>query len=341
MKKLITIMTLVLALVTVVIAGKLVQRVWGSNIKRGKPDYTIYIPTGSTYEDVLSIFKKEDLLKDVESFDWVARKMNYPNHVYPGRYVLDRRMNNRRLVKLLRSGIQTPLMVTLNKFRTKVDLAGYISTKIETDSLALMELLGDRGFLAEYELTPDNVMAVFLPDTYEFFWTTDAREFFNRMYKEYKRYWDGTRKEKALKEGLDPLEVTILASIVEEETNVFDERPTIAGVYLNRLDRHMKLQADPTVKFALQDFGLKRILTIHTEFKSPYNTYVVDGLPPGPICTPSKNAIEAVLNAEDHDYLYFCAKDDFSGAHVFSKTHREHINNAKRFHQALSRNGIR
>jgi UPF0755 protein len=297
--------------------------------------FELFIPTNADYKTVLELLKKSGKVKDIHSLDWMARKMNYPNKINPGRYIIEPNITNRQLILLLRSAAQTPVMLTINKFRTKETLASFVSGKIETDSAALMLLLNNPVFLAQKGFTVDNVMVIFLHNTYEFYWNTDADEFFERMLKEYKQYWKGEKTAKAELLGLNPETATILASIVEEETNVKSEKPLIAGVYLNRLKKNMKLQADPTVRFALNDFTIKRIKFSHLGIDSRYNTYLYEGLPPGPICTPSPSSIEGVLNPVLHDYYYFCAKEDFSGGHNFAKTHDEHLRNARRYRDSL------
>lgn len=300
----------------------------------------LFIPSGSTFEDVMQLLRKSGMVVHMDDLEWIARRMNYPAHVNPGRYIIRPDMTNRELIMLLRSAAQTPVRVTLNKVRTKQALAGFVSKKLEADSAQLVSLLNDSTFVASMGLTTDNVMVIFLHNTYEFYWNTDAQEFVERMWQEYQRYWNEKRITQAQRHGLTPITATILASIVEEETNIKSEKPIIAGVYLNRLKKNMKLQADPTVRFALNNFAIKRLLLSHLNIDSPYNTYLYEGLPPGPICTPSPSSLEAVLSPAKHDYYFFCAKEDFSGSHYFARTHAEHVLNARKFHQALNENQI-
>jgi len=297
--------------------------------------FEFFIPTNAKYEAVLELLKKSGKVKDLKSLDWMARQMNYPNKINPGRYIIEPNMTNRQLILLLRSAAQTPVQLTLNKFRTKEALAGFVSKKIETDSAELMNLLNDPVFLAQNGFSVDNVMVIFVHNTYEVYWNTNATDFFERMLREYRNYWNEARTAKAAKQGLTPETATILASIVEEETNMKSEKPLIAGVYLNRLRKNMKLQADPTVRFALNNFGIKRVLFSHLAIDSRFNTYMYEGLPPGPICTPTPSSIESVLKPAVHDYYFFCAKEDFSGTHNFAKTHQEHIQNAMRYRDSL------
>ena len=332
------------ALVGLVIASlvalKVFRLVFGLNLSEKEPYYVLYIPSGSNYDTVLNRLERDTVLKDIRGFEWLAHKLKYPENVKPGRYILHKEMTNKDIVKKLRSGRQDPVDIFFNKYRRKEDLAGFVSKRLEVDSARLVMLLNDPVFLSQYQLNPENAIAIFLSDKYEFFWTTDANRLIERMHEEYKKYWNSDRVEKAEELGLTPGEVITLASIVEEETNIHAEKTRMAGVYLNRIRKGMRLEADPTVKFAIQDFEVRRVLKRHLTFNSPYNTYVVTGLPPGPICSPSKKSIEAVLNAEDHDYIFFCAKDDFSGAHAFAKTYAEHQENARRFQRALTRNNI-
>jgi UPF0755 protein len=305
------------------------------NINLTSEKTELLIPTDAGYEDVLKLLQQSGSVKNMQTLEWMARQMNYPNHVNPGRYILQPHMTNRELILLLRSAAQTPVMLTLNKFRSKETLAGFVSKKIETDSAELLMLLNNPLYLAKKGFNVDNIMVIFLHNTYELYWNTDAEEFMERMFKEYEKYWNEERTAKAAQHGLTPETATILASIVEEETNMKSEKPLIAGVYLNRLKKNMKLQADPTVRFAWNDFTIKRILFSHLAIDSRYNTYMYEGLPPGPICTPTSSSLDAVLKPASHDYYFFCAKEDFSGEHNFARTHAEHIQNARKYRDSL------
>lgn len=330
----------VLTAVTAGIAGWLLYShyVKANNIARKQP-FEFFIHTGTDYETVVDMLE-DSVVKDIESFKWLADKMNYPARVYPGRYIIQPPMSNRELITLLRSGQQVPIRLVTSKYRTKPELVSYVSKMLEADSSKLMRLLDDEEYLSRWDLNPDNVMCLFIPNTYEFYWNTDENKFIERMHIEFDKFWNDTRRAKAAQLGLKPEEVIILASIVEEESQQKSERPTIAGLYLNRLRKGMKLQADPTVKFALQNFGIRRVLRADTQFDSPYNTYMHEGLPPGPICTPSVNAIESVLNAEKHEYLFMCAKVDAPGFHAFAKTNKQHMENARKFQQWLNEQNI-
>lgn len=309
--------------------------------QNGSHEHEFFISTGWGYEQVKQALIDKGVIRNATTFDWVAKKMNYPQKVYAGRYVMTDGLGNRALVALLRSGKQTPYNLAIHNIRTKGDLVSLVSQKLEADSVELTQLLNDTLFLAKQQLTPDNVLSIFIANTYQFNWNTSADEFFQRMKREYDNFWTDDRKQKARNNGLSPFEAITLAAIVEEETAKNDEMNRIAGVYYNRLEKYMPLQADPTVKFAVGDFTLKRILTEHLAIESPYNTYKHIGLPPGPIRIPSLLALEAVLNPEKHNYIYFCAKEDFSGYHSFASTYEEHLINARRYRDELDRRQIR
>ena len=300
----------------------------------------LYIPTGSEFKDVINILKQDSLLIDVDSFEWLALKKNYQNHVYAGKYRIDSSMNNNDLVNRLRSGYQEPVKLIFNSVRTREQLAGKISNQIEADSVSLVELFYNDSLIESYGFKQETFTSIFLPNTYEFWWNTSAKGFVNRMHSEYSRFWNDERLKKAKRLNLTPEEVTTLASIVDEETYYNSEMPRVAGLYINRLRKRIHLQADPTLKFALGDFTIKRVLNVHKQIDSPYNTYKRYGLPPGPISIPSIAAIDAVLNYESHNYLYMCAKPDFSGYHNFAKTLSQHNINAREYQRALNKERI-
>lgn len=319
------------------------QRVFSPMVQTpGGEPASFYVPTGADYKTVGDLLQSQGFINSIEGFHWVAQRMNYPNTVRPGHYVISNGMNARELVTLLRSGKQTPVKYTFVKFRTKEQLAETTAEKLEMDKETLLELLNDREFLKQHGgLTPETVMAIFIPNTYEFYWNVKPEEFFERMFDYYKRFWTDERNTLREKINLSRLEVIALASIVEEETNKNDEKATVAGVYLNRVRKGWPLEADPTVKFAVGDFTLRRILYEHLQVDSPYNTYLYAGIPPGPICTPSIPSIDAVLRAERHDFMFFCAKADGSGYHHFSRTLSEHNTYAAEYHRLLNQQGIR
>ena len=304
-------------------------------------EFVLYIPTGSDYEAVSTRLDEARILLNEKSFQWVAQHKDYPQNVHPGRYIVKNGMSNNQLVNMLRGGLQTPIQVKFNNMRDIDMLAGRIAQQIEADSASIASLLHNPDYVAQLGFNKYTIPALFLPDTYEFYWNTDAENFIARMSREYDKFWTDERKQQAQAKGLTPVQVSTLASIVNKETNMTDEMPRVAGVYINRLKSNWLLQADPTLIFAWNDYSIKRVLNFHKEIESPYNTYKYIGLPPGPICIPSIAAIKAVLNAEEHHYYYFCAKEDFSGYHNFAKTLAEHNRNATRYQQALNQRGIK
>jgi UPF0755 protein len=305
-------------------------------------DYAVfYIPTGSNFEYVAGRLYEQNIIEDTVLFREFAELKKYINNIKPGRYKIEKGLTANELVNKLRSGDQWPVRLTFNNIRFLPKLAGIVGRTLEADSAVLMSLLTDPGFLKEYNLEPRTAISLFIPDTYEFFWNTSARGFVERMKREYDKFWNKERRAKAMEIGLKPLDVIILASIIQEETNKIDEMSRMAGVLINRLKRGMKLQADPTARFAYGDFSVKRIKTDYTKIESPYNTYYVTGLPPGPITMAEPRVIDAVLNYEHHNYLFYCAKADGSGYHVFAKTNAQHSRNARAYHRYLNRNRIR
>jgi len=300
------------------------------------------IPTGATFVDVLQILSDEGIIINSSSFVWIAERKRYNDFsIKPGRYLLKDKMSNNDLVNLLRSGRQTPINVVFNNIRTKEEFAGKISTQLEMDSIELLEAMLDTAFLNPLNLNAFTVSTLFIPNTYEFYWNTPVESFLSRMLAEHHHFWNDSRKAKAKKLKLSQEEVTIMASIVEKESFRKAEQPTIAGLYLNRLRKGMKLQSDPTVIFALGDFSIRRVLKKDLKIDSPYNTYKYKGLPIGPISLPSIQAIDAVLNYEKHDYLYMCAKDDFSGYHSFAEGAVQHYANAAKYRKALNLRNIK
>ena len=300
----------------------------------------IYIPTGATYEQVADSLDKYLIIKNKNIFNWVSKKKNYPSHIKAGRYTVRKAMSYFSLINMLRSGNQVPVRVTFNNIRNIFQLAEKIGRQIEADSSEIASFLSDPVNYNSDGFTKDNVISLFIPNTYELYWNTSASSFYSRMLKEYRKFWTVEKISKAREENLTPTEVAILASIIDDEVAKADEKPKIAGVYLNRLRRGMPLQACPTIKFALNDFTITRVLNKHLHVDSPYNTYKHKGFPPGPIGCPTIEGLNAVLNAEKHDYLYFAAKADFSGYHNFSRTLTEHNRYADEYQHELDRRGI-
>jgi UPF0755 protein len=311
--------------------------IFNENVKKTA---VILIPTGAGFQQVDQLMIQHELLNNQKAFRWVSKKKEYTEAVKPGRYEIKKGWNTNQLVNLLRSGQQTPVMLTFNMVRFYEDLSGKVSRYLEADSLTFYQTLTVDTLPAFYGFTPETFPAMFIPNTYEFYWTSTPQDFIDRMHKEYQRFWNNERKAKAEALGLTPVDVATLASIVQEETVKDDEKPVVAGLYLNRLKRGMLLQADPTVKFALHDFTIRRVTNAMLEINSPYNTYQNAGLPPGPINFPEISSIEAVLNPQKHQYLFMCAKDDFSGYHNFSTNLSQHNIYAARYRNALNKHKI-
>ena len=309
------------------------------NIQADKQtSFALLIPEGATYQTVLDTLNKNEVITDHISFRFLAKLLNYPEKVKPGRYILKPNTSNYAAVKKLLSGVQDPVKLTFNNIRLKEDLITRIGSRFEFGEDNFRKALNDPEVCRKYGLDTLTIVSMFLPNTYEIFWTTGTEKFLDRMHSEYKRFWTDEKVAKAKSIGLTPVQVSILASIVEEEqARKVDERPRVAGLYINRLNALMPLQADPTIKFALQDFAIKRILNEQLRVKSPYNTYVNIGLPPGPIRVADFKSLDAVLNYDKHDYLYMCAKADLSGYHAFAKTYPDHLNNARMYQAELNR----
>lgn len=310
------------------------NQIFGATIQLTE-DTVLTIPKScQSVEQLASLLEGEKIISSKDAFTFTAKQMSYK--VKKGKYKISTSIkSNHQLIGVLR-GSRLTVRLTFHNFRIKQQIAGYVSQQIEADSLALIQLLEDPTFLEPFGYTPENVMAAFIPNTYELYWDCDAETFWKKMLEENKKFWNEERLAKAKALDLSPIEVYTLASIVESESQYKPERPRIAGVYLNRLRKEgWKLEADPTVIFAVGDFTIKRVLDIHLQTESPYNTYKHAGLPPGPIYMSSINAVDAVLNAEEHKYMFFCAKPPQEGEapnmHAFAKTHRAHINNAKRY----------
>jgi UPF0755 protein len=315
-------------------------KLFRSNTNKQFDQGYLYIPTGSNLDDVVAIIKEQQILNNTESFKWVASKMNFKN-IKPGKYKITKGLSNIELVRLLRSGKQEPIKLTFQNIRLKTDFAGYIGKNFEIDSSAFLNMLDSIDLVRQYGFDEETIFCMFIPNTYELYWNTSKEKFFERMQKEYVKFWHTERLAQAKAIGLSPVQVSILASIVDQEALLNREMVRIAGVYMNRLNRGIKLEADPTVIFANGDFTVKRVLYKLLQKDSPYNTYKYIGLPPGPICMPSVAAIDAVLHFEKHNYIYFCAKEDFSGLHNFASNVTEHQMNARKFQQALNNRGIK
>lgn len=299
------------------------------------------IPDSTNFDGVISLLEENATVSNTLAFEQVAGLLQYGEKIRSGRYALKSGMNNFQLIRILRSGRQTPVQLSFNNIRTKAQLAGRLGSQLMADSVSILNLLNDSAYLTQYNLNPNTSVALFIPNTYEVFWNINAQELFERMNKEYTKFWTDERKAKAAEIPFTLAEVSTLASIVEEETNNKADRPMVAGLYINRLKQDMPLQADPTVKFALGDFSIKRILFGHLRTKSPYNTYKNKGLPPGPIRVSTPKAIDAVLNYSHHNYIYMCASQTLNGEHKFAVSWEEHSRNAKNYQQKLNQLNIR
>jgi len=317
---------------------------FSANTSFSEKEHLVYIPTGTTYRTVIDSLRP--LIKDIESFDLVAEKKGYPSNIKAGRYVLKAGMNNNELVNALRSG-NKPVKLNFNNQERLENLAGRVAQQIEADSISLLKVFKDEEFLAENNFSEAQALSMYIPNQYEFYWNTSAEEFQKRMKREYGKFWTQEKREKAEEIGLSPKEVSTLASIVHKETVKIDERPKVAGVYMNRYKNGWKLDADPTVIYALKnktqkwDTIIKRVLYKDLELDSPYNTYLKKDLPPGPIFMADISAINAVLNYEDHDYYYFVADVENFGYHKFAKTLAQHNRNKQEYVRWINKKGIR
>ncbi|MBW1654904.1 endolytic transglycosylase MltG [Flavobacterium quisquiliarum] len=342
LKKIITISAVAIISVLLIYGFILISKIFSSNTKFEEKELYVHVPTGANYADVKKILAP--YVKNFDNFELVAEKRDYPENVKSGRFLLKKDMNNIDLVRAMRSNV--PVKLVFNNQERLENFAGRIGSEIEADSLSLMKAIKDSTFLAANGFNEDNVFAMFIPNTYEIYWNTSAEKFRDKMIKEYHNFWTEERIAKAKAQGLTPVQATILASIVHKESVKKDERPRIAGVYLNRLRLEMPLQADPTVIYALKlrdnnfDQVIKRVFYNDLVMRSPYNTYMNKGLPPGPIAMPDITALEAVLNPEKNDYIYFCASVDRFGYHEFAATLAEHNVNAKKYSDWIASQGV-
>ncbi|MBS1661048.1 MAG: endolytic transglycosylase MltG [Bacteroidetes bacterium] len=328
---------LVVAFVLVIAAAFIAWRVLGSGTAFSEDTYSLYIRTGMNYEELLALLKKDGVLNSPTTFDWVASRMELPSNVRAGKYDIKQGTSVLSIVRMLHNGKQTPVKIVITKFRTLEGLAGAIGKKLECDSETIAAFLHNNDSLKQFGVDSNTFMAIVMPNTYTYFWNTTPSGVLKKMYGSYKSWWTPSRVQQAETKGLNPVKATILASIVEEETNDQSDKGKIASVYLNRMAKGIKLGADPTIKYAMREFELKRVYDKYLKIESPYNTYLYQGLPPGPICTPSSATLDAVLQAPTTDYLYFVAKPDFSGASNFAATYKEHLEYAKAYREALDK----
>ena len=313
------------------------QVLYAPNFLVEKESKHLFIPSGASFEDVQKIVYDEHFVNDPVAFGMLAKFMKYNNLVKPGKFLIEKNSNNLEVIRKLRSGDQVPVRITFNNSRVLSDVAEKLTANIELDGEEFLNVINSEVIARKYNFDLETFRCMFIPNTYEVYWTITNEDLVDRLYNEYTRFWNSERISKALEIGLTPVEVSVLASIVQAEVSHHDESPVVAGLYLNRLHRNMPLQADPTLIYAVGDFTIKRVLNIHKEIDSPYNTYKYAGLPPGPINFPSIISIDAVLNYNKHNYIYMCAKEDFSGYHNFSSNLRQHNINALRYQQALNK----
>ena len=318
------------------VAGTALVQFKGNAVVR---EHELFVSARASYQTLTDSLMP--VIRHHAAFGIYARRLGLAQSFKPGHYVLRPGMNVIEIVRMLKLGVQTPVRVTIQNVRTPAQLAQRLSRQLDADSTAWMAALTSKQLAGEVGFDSVTLFSMFIPDTYEFYWTVSPQDFVHRMKREYDRFWTPERDARRQRSGLSRLEVMTLASIVYEETRKTDEMPRIAGVYINRLRRGIPLQADPTVKYAMQDFALRRILYKHLKYPSPYNTYVNKGLPPSPICMPGKNAIEAVLDFEKHDYIFFCARPTFDGYHNFARTLSEHNRNARAYSAELNRRKIK
>lgn len=341
LKNIIALLLVVIVLGASAYGYSIYKKIFADNISFSEKEVFVHIPTDATYKDVEKILYP--FLSDMDKFRMTADKMSYPQNIRSGRFLLKKGMNNYDIVRALRQNI--PVRLTFNNQETIEQFAGRIAQQIEPDSLSILQVITDNDFLVDNGFTQETAISMFIPNTYEFFWNTSASQFREKMAKEYRRFWNEERTAKAEALNMTPQQVSTLASIVQKETVKIDERPKVAGAYLNRLRIGMPLQADPTAVYAYKkhtgDWNkvIKRVFDIHTSVDSPYNTYKVSGLPIGAITMPDISSVDAVLNYEKHDYLYFCASAERIGYHEFAKTYDQHTINARKYHKWLNQQG--
>lgn len=343
LKNLVSILLVIVMTGLLIYGFSLYRKTFVSNTSFKEREVYVTFPTNSTHEDVRKILTP--LVKDFDQLDAVFQQVSFDQGYFPGRFLLKKGMSNYDLIQALKYNV--PVKLTFNNQETIEKLVSRISTQIEPDSIALIEVFTDPAFLKENNLTREDVLSMFIPNTYEFYWNTTPLKVRNQMHKEYTRFWNEERRSKAKSLGLTPSEVVTLASIVQKETAKVDERPKVAGAYLNRLEKDMLLQADPTVvyskKLLSNDFEqiIKRVYLKDLKLNSPYNTYLYKGLPPGPIAMPDISSIDAVLNPEKHNYIFFCASVDRIGYHEFAENLAQHNINRDKYSAWLDKNNIK
>ena len=327
--------------VTLIVGYSFYAKIFHANVKKSG---TVYIPSNSNIDDLKNILAPK--LNDVDDFIWVAKKKKYHLNIKAGKYSITEGMSTNDLINYLRLGKQNPVKLTFNNQHSLEALAGRISKQIEADSIAIFNAMTDEGFLKTNGFNEGTAISMYIPNSYQVYWNTSAEQFRTRMLKEYNSFWNQNRISKAQQQNLTIEEVSILASIVQQEcqSNI-SERAMVAGLYLNRYHKKWPLEADPTIIFALkkengQDYMVKRVLYKDLKIDSPYNTYKNRGIPPGPICMPDISSIEAVLNPVEHNYFFMCASVERFGSHAFAKSLRQHNRNAKKYQKWISKLGV-
>lgn len=316
------------------------QVVYTANLQIDKEDTYFYIPDGSDFKYVQNSLYDEKIVNDLVAFSFLAKIMDYDVAVKPGRYKIKKDMNNLEAIRMLRAGDQSPTTVAFTSAKKLDQLSAQITKNIQITQSEFDALILDTATMESYGFKPETFISMFVPNTYEVYWTVKPKELLDRLKKEHDKFWTPERIKKAENLSFSKEEVSTLASIVQSETSKNDEKPVVAGLYLNRLRRGMKLEADPTLIFALNDFTIKRVLAKDKNVESPYNTYKYVGLPPGPIRMPNIASLDAVLNYESHDFIFMCAKEDFSGYHNFAKTYKQHRINARKYQRALNKEKV-
>jgi peptidoglycan lytic transglycosylase G len=320
---------LIIVLILVLFAA---WKVFGPSVTAPE-DKFLYIKTGETFGQVKEELTSNKIISSPHWFDWAAAALKF-NSVKAGKYEIKKGMSLFELIRVLKNGRQTPVKLVITKLRLKEDFARKLGQQFEFDSLAAIQFLTNNDSLKAFGVDSNTVIATVMPDTYSFYWNSNPKMVYQKLYDHWKKFWNDERKKKASNIQLNPIEVSTLASIVDEEVNLKTEKEKISSVYINRLHKNMNMQACPTIKYALRDFALTRIYEKHLAVQSPYNTYINEGLPPGPVCTPQPETIDIVLNAPQTDYLYFVANSDFSGTHIYTTNYADHLKFAKKFAEA-------
>ncbi|MBE6297878.1 MAG: endolytic transglycosylase MltG [Bacteroidales bacterium] len=342
MKKAIKWGVAILAVIAIIIAAPLCYTYYVVVMQKVELQETvyIYITPGDNAESIMKKINEAAAPKSLKGFEILAEHNNFDHRTRSGKFAINNGDNMQSIYRRIVTNQQTPVRITVPSTRTVEQIAATLGNDLMIDSADIMRLLSNNLYLSCFGYTKESMPSMFIPDTYEVYWNITAEDLIVRLLEERSKFWNSTRRAKAEAIGLTEEDVATLASIVDEETNNNEEKPIVAGLYINRLNRGMMLQADPTVKFALGDPTRRRILNSDLEVESPYNTYKHAGLPPGPIRIPTKQGLESVLNYQEHDYIYMCAKEDFSGTHNFARTLSEHNANARRYRQALNANNI-